>query len=188
MKIFKILMVATLMSLPFGCAIKRKTKEVERIEVVSENQVKNDSAVDVKVQRSSYDFLNNYSSNESLLSKLGLVFNGSSNDDKGSFSIKETDQGLQMDIQGALQMALDKTHSKDETFTKAEAITLFDSIIKANLQQNKSERSEQLQDSFKSDTQKEKTDISFWIYAVIGSVLVVGTVVYITIKQLKGGK
>ncbi|MBS7334276.1 MAG: hypothetical protein KIG88_11835 [Weeksellaceae bacterium] len=181
MKGLVIILVATLMSLP-SCATKRKTKQVERIEVVTENQVKNDSSADIKIERSSHDYLSNYSSNESLLSKLGLVFNGKSNEDKGSFSIKETDQGLQMDISGALQMALDKTHSKDETFTKAEAIKLFDSIIKANLQQNKTERSEQLLDSFKSETQKEKTDISFWIYVVIGSVLVVGTVVYITIK------
>ena len=187
MRALIIVLLGTLLSFS-NCAVKRKTKQVERTEVATEHQVKNDSSVDIKIERSSHDFLSNYSSNESLLSKLGLVFNGKSNEDKGSFSIQETDKGLQVDIQGALQMALDKTHSKDETFTKAEAIKLFDSIIKANLQQNKTERSEQLLDSFKSDTTKEKTDISFWIYAVIGSVLVVGTAIYVAIKQLKGGK
>ena len=162
----RILLFSIIMSCLFfiSCAVKRKSKEVERVEVKTENQLKNDSATDTKIQRSSYDFLNNYSSNESLLSKLGLVFNGTTNEDKGTFSIKETDQGLQVDIQGALQMALDKTHSKEETFTKAEAIKLFDSIIKVNLQQNKTERSGQLIDSIKKESDKETKGIQLGTY------------------------
>ena len=108
MRVLIIVLLGTLLSFS-NCAVKRKSKEVERIEVNSEEQLQNDSAANVKIQKSSYEFLNNISSNESLFSKLGLVFNGSSNEDKGSFSIKETDQGIQVDIQGALQMGLDKT-------------------------------------------------------------------------------
>ena len=42
---------------------------------------------------------------------------------------------------------------------------------KAELNQNKVERGQLLVDSFKSDTEKEKTDISIWIYVLIGGVL-----------------
>lgn len=150
--------------LGISCAVKRKSKEVERIEVNSEKQLQNDSAANLKIQKSSYEFLNNISSNESLLSKLGLVFNGTSNEDKGSFSIQETDKGLQVDIQGALQMALDKTHSKEESFTKTEAIQIFDSIIKANLKQNKTERSNEAIELIKKESEKETTGIQFGAY------------------------
>ena len=42
---------------------------------------------------------------------------------------------------------------------------------KAELNQNKVERGQLLVDSFKSNTEKEKTDISIWIYVLIGVVI-----------------
>ena len=44
-----------------SCATKRKTKEVEKLEVETDNVVKNDSSVNLQLQKSNYDYLQNYS-------------------------------------------------------------------------------------------------------------------------------
>ena len=154
-----------------SCATKRKTKEVELVKVESEKSIVNDSSVNLQLQKSTYDYLQNYSKNETLLQKLGLTYAGKTNEDKGKVSLKQTENGLELDIQGAIAMALDKTHSKDESVSKSELISLMDSVMSAKLVQDKTERSDVVVDSFKSNTEKEKTDISIWIYVVVGCVL-----------------
>lgn len=155
----------------WSCATKRKTKEVEQVKVESEKSIVNDSSVNLQLQKSTYDYLQNYSKNETLLQKLGLTYAGKTNEDKGKVSLKQTENGLELDIQGAIAMALDKTHSKDESVSKSELISLMDSVMSAKLVQDKTERSDVVVDSFKSNTEKEKTDISIWIYVLFGVVI-----------------
>lgn len=157
--------------LVLSCATKRKTKEVEQVKVESEKSIVNDSSVNLQLQKSTYDYLQNYSKNETLLQKLGLTYAGKTNEDKGKVSLKQTENGLELDIQGAIAMALDKTHSKDESVSKSEIISLMDSVMSAKLVQDKTERSDVVVDSFKSNTEKEKTDISIWIYVLFGVVI-----------------
>ena len=163
-------MVATLMSLA-SCATKRKTKEVDKLEVKNENVVKNDSSVNLQLQKSTYAYLQNYSSNETLLQKLGLTYAGKTNEDKGKVSLKQTKDGLELDIQGAIAMALDQAHQKDENLTQAEMIKLMDSIYTVKIQQDLVQREQRLIDSFKSNTEKEKSDVSIWVYVLIGVVI-----------------
>ena len=168
--IFLSLLLGTLMSLT-NCATKRKTKDVEQVKVESEKSIVNDSSVNLQLQKSTYDYLQNYSKNETLLQKLGLTYAGKTNDDKGKVSLKQTENGLELDIQGAIAMALEKEQSKDEKLDKRELLKSFDSIVNIQLKQELDQRDQMLLDSFKSNTEKEKTDVSIWIYVLIGGVL-----------------
>ena len=168
-----------------SCATKRKTKEVEQVKVESEKSIINDSSINLQLQKSTYDYVQNYSSNETLLQKLSLTYAGKTNEDKGKVSLKQTKDGLELDIQGAIAMALEKEQTKDEKISVQKVISLVDSIYSARLQQDLVQREQRLLDSFKSDTEKAKSDVSIWVYVVIGSVLVVGTALYIGIRQLK---
>ncbi|WP_413534124.1 hypothetical protein [Empedobacter brevis] len=157
------MMVATLMSLA-SCATKRKTKDVEKLEVKTENVVKNDSSVNLQLQKSSYDYLQNYSKSETLLQKLGLTYAGKTNEDKGKVSLKQTKDGLELDIQGAIAMALDQAQQKDENFTKAEMIKLMDSIYSVKLQQDLVQREQRLIDYFKSNKENDTIGFQFGAY------------------------
>ena len=153
-----------------SCATKRKTKEVEQLKIENSQSIKNDSSVNLQLQKSNYDYLQNYSSNETLLQKLGLTYSGKTNEDKGKVSLKQTKDGLELDIQGAIAMALDQAQQKDENLTQAEMIKLMDSIYTAKIQQDLVQREQRLLDSFKSNTEKEKFDVSIWVYVIIGCV------------------
>ena len=178
------ILIGTLLSFS-NCATKRKTKDIEQVKVESEKSIVNDSSVNLQLQKSTYDYLQNYSSNETLLQKLGLTYAGKSNEDKAKVSLKQTDNGVELDIQGAIAMALEKEQSKDENISVQKVISLVDSVYSVRLQQDLAQREELLIDSFKSNTEKEKRDVSIWVYVVIGSVLVVATTIYVGIKQIK---
>lgn len=154
-----------------SCATKRKTKEVEQVKVESEKSIVNDSSVNLQLQKSTYDYLQNYSKNESLMQKLGLSYAGTTKDSKGSFTVRETKDGYSVDIEGMMQMALDQVKDKNENITKEELLKIFESIYNIRLQQDLAQRDQRLLDIFKSNTEKEKTDISIWIYVVVGGVL-----------------
>ncbi|MDM1548692.1 hypothetical protein HX096_12595 [Empedobacter falsenii] len=164
-----------------SCATKRKTKEVEQVKVESEKSIVNDSSVNLQLQKSSYDYVQNYSKNESLMQKLGLTYAGKTNEDKGKVSLKQTENGLELDIQGAIAMALEKEQSKDENISVQKVISLVDSVYSVRFQQDLAQREQRLIDSFKSNTEKEKSDVSIWVYVVIGSLLLF----WVGIKQIK---
>ncbi|MGV0854594.1 hypothetical protein ACTS95_08240 [Empedobacter brevis] len=166
-----------------SCATKRKTKEVEKSEIKTENTIKNDSSVNLQLQKSTYDYLQNYSKTESLMQKLGLIYSGKSNEDKAKVSLKQTKDGLDIDIQGAIAMALEKEQTKSENITVQKVISLVDSVYNVRLQQDLKQREQRLLDSFKSDTEKSKIDFSFWIYVLIGGIVCfVIFLVFITIQ------
>ena len=154
-----------------SCATKRKTKEVEQVKIENDKSIKNDSSVNLQLQKSTYDYLQNYSKNETLLQKLGLTYAGKTNEDKGKVSLKQTENGLELDIQGAIAMALEKEQSKDENISVQKVISLIDSVYSVRLQQDLAQREQRLIDSFKSNTEKDKTDISIWIYVLFGVVI-----------------
>lgn len=157
--------------LVLSCATKRKTKDVEQVKIENDKSIKNDSSVNLQLQKSTYDYLQNYSKNESLLQKLGLTYSGKTNEDKGKVSLKQTKDGLELDIQGAIAMALEKEQSKNENISVQKVISLVDSVYNVRLQQDLLQREQRLIDSFKSNTEKEKNDVSIWIYVVVGGIL-----------------
>ncbi len=150
--------------LVLSCATKRKTKEVEQVKIENDKSIKNDSSVNLQLQKSTYDYLQNYSKNETLLQKLGLTYAGKTNEDKGKVSLKQTKDGLELDIQGAIAMALDQAQQKKENLTQAEMIKLMDSIYSVKLQQDLVQREQRLLDSFKSNKVNETTGIQFGTY------------------------
>lgn len=164
------ILIGTLLSFS-NCATKRKAKEVEQVKVESEKSIINDSSINLQLQKSTYDYLQNYSKNETLLQKLGLTYAGKTNDDKGKVSLKQTENGLELDIQGAIAMALDKEQSKDEKLDKRELLKSFDSIVNIQLKQELDQRDQMLLDSFKSNSEKEKSDVSIWVYVLFGVVI-----------------
>ena len=148
----------------WSCATKRKTKEVEQVKVESEKSIVNDSSVNLQLQKSTYDYLQNYSKNEMLLQKLGLTYAGKTNEDKGKVSLKQTENGLELDIQGAIAMALEKEQSKNEDISVQKVISLVDSIYSVRLQQDLAQLEERLIDSFKSDKENNTTGVQFGAY------------------------
>ena len=154
-----------------SCATKRKTKEVEQVKIENDKSIINDSSVNLQLQKSTYDYLQNYSKNESLLQKLGLMYSGKTNEDKGKVSLKQTKEGLELDVQGAIAMALDQEQSKNENISVQKVISLVDSVYNVRLQQDLKQREQRLIDSFKSNTEKEKSDVSIWVYVLIGVVI-----------------
>ena len=167
----------------FACATKRKTKEVEKTQIENDKSIINDSSVNLQLQKSTYDYLQNYSKNESLLQKLGLMYSGKTNEDKGKVSLKQTKEGLELDIQGAIAMALEKEQSKNENISFQKVISLVDSVYNVRLQQDLKQREQRLIDSFKSNTEKEKSDVSIWVYVLIGGIACfVIFLVFITIQ------
>lgn len=166
-----------------SCATKRKTKEVEQVKIENDKSIINDSSVNLQLQKSTYDYLQNYSKNESLLQKLGLMYSGKTNEDKGKVSLKQTKEGLELDVQGAIAMALDQEQSKNENISVQKVISLVDSIYNVRLQQDLKQREQRLIDSFKSNTEKEKSDVSIWVYVLIGGIACfVIFLVFITIQ------
>lgn len=163
MKGLVIILLGTLLSFS-NCATKRKTKDVEQVKVESEKSIVNDSSVNLQLQKSTYDYLQNYSKNETLLQKLGLTYAGKTNEDKGKVSLKQTENGLELDIQGAIALALEKEQSKDEKFDKRELLKSFDSIVNIQLKQELDQRDQMLMDSFKSNKENDTTGIQFGAY------------------------
>lgn len=160
-----LLFITILLTLTFwSCATKRKTKEVEQVKVESEKSIVNDSSVNLQLQKSTYDYLQNYSKNETLLQKLGLTYAGKTNDDKAKVSLKQTDNGLELDIQGAIAMALEKEQSKNEDISVQKVISLVDSVYSVRLQQDLAQRGQRLIDSFKSEKQNDTTGFQFGAY------------------------
>ena len=66
MRTLIIILLGTLMSFS-NCATKRKTKAVEQVKVESEKSIVNDSSVNLQLQKSTYDYVQNYSKNEKKL-------------------------------------------------------------------------------------------------------------------------
>lgn len=183
MKIFKILMLATLMSLP-SCAIKRKTKEVEKLEAKQEQFINNDSVFNHQLKVVKTDFNQTLNEFESVLKALNVQYDGEQGNDL-KVSLNRTENGTELNVSGKGKANYNEQSENTYNLTKSEFLLIYDSLRKFELAQNKLQRDQLFLDHFKSNTEKEKSDVSIWIYVVIGSVLVVGTALYIGIRQIK---
>ena len=170
--------------LVLSCATKRKTKEVEKSKIKTENVVQNDSVFQLKSKVSKIETNQTFNEFESVLKALNVQYNGEQGNDL-KVVLNRTEKGTELNVSGKGKANYNENTEKTKSLTRNDIVNVFDSIIDARLQQNKQERAQQLVDSFKVDTEKNKSDISFWVYVVIGSVLVVGTAVFVGVKQIK---
>lgn len=168
----------------FACATKRKTKEIEKLEVKTENFVQNDSSFQLKSKVSKIETNQTFNEFESVLKALNVQYDGDQGNDL-KVVLNRTENGTELNVSGKGKANYNEQSEKIKSLTRNEVTNTFDSIIDARLEQSKQERGKQLVDSFKSNTEKEKRDVSIWVYVVIGSVLVVAIAIYVGINQMK---
>lgn len=180
----KLLCIFLSLLLVLSCATKRKTKEVEKVKNITEKVVKNDSAFQLNSKVSKIESIQSFNEFESVLKALNVEYNGEQGNDL-KVVLNRTEKGTELNVSGKGKANYNENSEQTKSLTRNDVANIFDSIIDVRLQQNKHERGQQLVDSFKSNTEKEKSDVSIWIYVVIGSVLVVAAAIYVGIKQIK---
>jgi len=170
--------------LVLSCATKRKTKEVEKTEIKTENLLQNDSVFRLNSKVSKIETNQTFNEFESVLKALNVQYDGEQGNDL-KVVLNRTEKGTELNVSGKGKANYNEQSEKTYNLTKSDILTIYDSLRKYELAQNKLQRDQLFLDHFKSDTEKEKSDVSIWVYVVIGSVLVVGTAVYIGVKQIK---
>ena len=156
--------------LVLSCATKRKTKEVDKLEIKTENVVKNDSVFQLKSKVSKIETNQTFNEFESILKALNVSYDGDQGNEL-NVTLNHTEKGTELNVKGKGKANYNEAAEQTKSLTRNDVININDSLRKAELNQNKVERGQLLVDSFKSDTEKEKTDISIWIYVLIGGVL-----------------
>lgn len=166
----KLLCIFLSLLLVLSCATKRKTKEVEKVKNITENVVKNDSTFQLNSKVSKIESIQSFNEFESVLKALNVEYNGEQGNDL-KVVLNRTEKGTELNVSGKGKANYNENTEQVKNLNRNDVVIVFDSIIDARLEQNKHERAQQLVDSFKSDTEKEKYDVSIWIYVLIGGVI-----------------
>ncbi|WP_312556734.1 hypothetical protein [Empedobacter brevis] len=151
---------------------------------ITENVIKNDSVFQINSKVSKIETSQSFNEFESILKALNVEYNGEQGDDL-KVVLNRTNKGTELNVSGKGKANYNENSEQTKSLTRNDVANIFDSIIDARVEQYKKERGQQLVYSFKAETEKEKSDVSIWIYFVIGSVLVVGTALYVGVKQIK---
>lgn len=160
----------SVMFLLFACATKRKTKDVEKTEIKTENVIQNDSVFQLKSKVSKIESNQTFNEFEKVLRALDMQYDGEQGNEL-NVTLNHTENGTELNLKGKGKANYNEQTEKTKSLTRNDVVNILDSIIDARIEQNKHERSQQLVDSFKSNTEKEKSDVSIWIYVVVGCVL-----------------
>ena len=176
MRILIFILIGTLLSFS-NCATKRKTKVAEKLEVKTENVIQNDSVFQLKSKVSKIETYKAFNEFESVLKALNVQYDGEQANEL-NITLNRTENGTELNVKGKGKANYNEQTEKTKSLTRNDVVNILDSIIDARIEQNKHERSQQLVYSFKSDTEKEKTDISFWVYVVIS--VIVSLVIFFT--------
>ncbi|VDH16095.1 Uncharacterised protein [Algoriella xinjiangensis] len=160
----------SVMFLLFACATKRKTKDVEKTEIKTENVIHNDSVFQLKTKVSKIETNQTFNEFEKVLKALNVQYDGEQGNDL-KVLYNRTDKGTELNVSGKGKATLNEQTEQIYSLTKQDVLSIYDSLKKFEIKQNKVERSERLVDSFKSDTEKQKNDVSIWVYVIIGCVL-----------------
>lgn len=183
MRILIFILIGTLLSFS-NCATKRKTKDVEQVKVEAKTEVKNDSVLKIVSKTSKLEANQTFNEFESVLKALNVQYDGEQGNEL-NVTLNRTENGTELNVSGKGKANYNEAAENTYNLTKSDIFAIYDSLKQAELKQNKVERGQLLVDSFKSDTEKHKSDVSIWVYVVIGSVLVVATTIYVGIKQIK---
>lgn len=149
--------------LVLSCATKRKTKEVEKSKIKTENVVQNDSVFQLKSKVSKIETNQTFNEFESVLKALNVQYNGEQGNDL-KVVLNRTEKGTELNVSGKGKANYNENTEKTKSLTRNDIVNVFDSIIDARLQQNKQERAQQLVDSFKSDKENDTTGFQFGAY------------------------
>lgn len=160
--IFLSLMVATLMSLA-SCATKRKTKEVEKLEVKTENVINNDSVFQLKSKVSKIETNQTFNEFESVLKALNVSYDGDQGNEL-NVTLNHTEKGTELNVKGKGKANYNEATEQTKSLTRNDVININDSLRKAELKQNKGESDQQLIDSFKNDKENDTTGFQFGAY------------------------
>ena len=166
----------------FACATKRKTKEVEKTGIKTENVINNDSVFQLKSKVSKIETNQTFNEFESVLKALNVQYDGEQGNDL-KVVLNRTENGTELNVSGKGKANYNEQSEQTKSLTRNDEIIVFDTIIDARLTQNKQERGQQLVDIFKSDTEKSKVDTSFWLYITIGGIIGVAISLYIILRK-----
>lgn len=162
MRALIIMMVATLMSLA-SCATKRKTKEVEKTEIKTENVLQNDSVFQLNSKVSKIESNQTFNEFESVLKALNVQYNGEQDNDL-KVVLNRTDKGTELNVSGKGKANYNEQSEKTYNLTKSDILAIYDSLKQAELKQNKVERGQKIVDTFKSNKANDTTGFQFGAY------------------------
>ncbi|MGV0830341.1 hypothetical protein ACTS9C_16060 [Empedobacter brevis] len=169
MRILIFILIGTLLSFS-NCATKRKTKDVEKMEVKTENIVKNDSIFQLKSKVSKIETNQTFNEFESVLKALNVQYDGDQGNDL-KVILNRTERGTELNVSGKGKANYNEQSEKTYNLTKQDILAIYDSLKQVELKQNKVESGQLILDSFKSNTEKEKSDVSIWVYVLIGVII-----------------
>ena len=168
--------------LVLSCATKRKTKEVEKTEVKTENILKNDSVFQLSSKVSKIESNLTFNEFESVLKTLNVQYDGEQGNEL-NVTLNRTEKGTELNVKGKGKANYSEQSEKTYNLTKSDILTIYDSLRKYEFEQNKQERAQQLVYSFKADKQNDTTGFQFGAYVVAFLVLVVAICAYIVFKK-----
>lgn len=181
---YAMVMLSGALLLLLSCATKHKIKQTANIEQKTEHVLTNDSVVQSAINVKNVEVQQFESEFESILKALNIAYDGDQeNDLKVVFN--RTQNGTELNVSGKGKANYNEQSTQQiKSLTRIEIAQVFDSIVEARFNQYKNERSQSVLDSFQSETDKKKTDTSFWVYVVIGCCLAIGIVVYLVLNNL----
>ena len=168
--------------LVLSCATKRKTKEVEKTEIKTENLLQNDSVFRLNSKVSKIETNQTFNEFESVLKALNVQYDGEQGNDL-KVVLNRTEKSTELNVSGKGKANYNEQSEKTYNLTKSDILTIYDSLRKYEFEQNKQERAQQLVYSFKADKQNDTTGFQFGAYVVAFLVLVVAICAYIVFKK-----
>lgn len=180
---YAMVMLSGALLLLLSCATKRKIKQTANIEYKTEHVLTNDSVVQSAINVKNVEVQQFESQFESILKALNITYDGEQENDL-KVVLNRTQNGTELNVSGKGKANYNEQSTQTKSLTRKEIAQVFDSIVEARFNQYKNERSKAVLDSFQSDTEKKKTDTSFWVYVVIGGCLVVGVVVSLILNKV----
>lgn len=149
--------------LALSCATKRKTKNIEQVEVKTENVVKNDSTYQFQSKLSKLESNQSFNEFESVLKALNIQYDGEQGN-KLNVTLNRTENGTELNVSGKGKANYNEATEQTKYLTRNDVININDSLRKAELKQNKAERDQKIVDTFKSNKENDTTGIQFGAY------------------------
>lgn len=146
-----------------ACATKRKTKEVEKLEIKTENIIKNDSVFQLNSKVSKIETNQTFNEFEKVLKALDIQYDGEQGNEL-NVTLNRTENGTELNVKGKGKANYNEQSEKTYNLTKSDILAIYDSLKQAELKQNKVERGQKIVDTFKSNKANDTTGFQFGAY------------------------
>lgn len=164
----------------FGCATKRKTKEVSKLEIESANVAKNDSLFQLEIKSVKDEKTQQLNEFENILKTLNVQYDGEQ-DNQLKIIYKRTRDGIELNLSGKGKANYTDHLEQTKTFSANNVSTILDSVFNKSILQYKVSKEKHSSNNITSNTNKNKFDFSFWIYAIIAFVIFI----FLKVKYFK---